>query len=96
VEELLENLPNSKREVYKAFQFNNKSVEEIATERGIAFSTVFAYIEEAILNGLPINFERMGITLERIDYLEKLIRKPPINSSKALKNYFYSKNLSIF
>ena len=79
---LLQNLSASKRETYVAFELQNKTVDEIATTRGIAFSTVSSYLEDAILHGLPINFTRLGITMEQIEYLENIIRQPPINSSK--------------
>lgn len=50
--------------------------------RGVIQSTVYRYLETAILNGLPITFTRMQITDDKINYVEELIRKPPINSSK--------------
>jgi len=78
---LLQNLSASKRETYVAFELQNKTVDEIATTRGIAFSTVSSYLEDAILHGLPINFTRLGITMEQIEYLENIIRQPPINSN---------------
>lgn len=59
---------------------------DIAAELGIGFSTVTSYLEEAILFGLPINFTRLGLTMEAIENLEKVIREPPVNSSQLNNN----------
>ena len=62
--------------------------------RGIAISTVFSYLADSVLNGLPLDYRRLNITEELIDRVENVIRKPPINSSKIMIKV-YSKNLSI-
>ena len=71
----------SKQQVYRAFELEKRQLEDIAAERGLAFSTIASYLEEAILNGLPINFTRMGVTMEMINTLEMKIRQSPVNSS---------------
>jgi len=46
-------MPFAKQKVYRDFEFEHKSVEDLATQKGLAFTTINNYLEEAILNGLP-------------------------------------------
>ena len=54
--------------------------EEIAKERGLQASTLGGHLAEALSAGHPINFQRLGITEELVQEVEKAIRKPPLNS----------------
>ena len=71
----------AKQKVYRDFEFEHKSVEDLATQKGLAFTTINNYLEEAILNGLPVNFARLGVTEQMINRLEEILRLPPISSS---------------
>lgn len=77
----MDELKPSVQKAYKLFELEHKDVDDVAAELGIAFGTVTTYLEEAILYGLPINFTRLGVTMEVIDKLEQHIREPPVNSS---------------
>jgi hypothetical protein len=78
-------LSKSEKETYNSFQFEYKSVEEIMEERCLAWSTLTSHLVNSIEIGLPIDINRLNITFEEIDRLEKVIRNPPINSSKKIK-----------
>jgi hypothetical protein len=39
--------------------------------------------------GLPVDYDRLNVTNENIVYVEEVIRKPPINSSKYYLLYTY-------
>lgn len=85
IEEMIETMKPTQKEAYRKFQIENKTVEEIAAERGIAFSTVLNYLDVAILHGLPIDFNRLGVDMDMINSLEATIRQPPINSNISVK-----------
>lgn len=85
-------LNKSEQETYNSFQFDYKSVEEIMQERCLASSTLTSHLVNAIEIGLPVDIKRLNITFEEVDRLEKIIRNPPINSSKKIKQL----NLNIF
>lgn len=91
VEALLDELKPSVQKAYKLFELEHKDVDDVAAELGIAFGTVTTYLEEAILYGLPINFTRLGVTMEVIDKLEQHIREPPVNSNIAVKKVLKEK-----
>jgi hypothetical protein len=74
-------LSDTKQSSYKAFEIENKPLETISLEKGVAVSTVVGHLEDAVLIGLPLNFTRLGVTPEKIDQVEKVLRNPPINSS---------------
>ncbi len=78
---MLSNLSDTKQSSYKAFEIENKPLETISLEKGVAVSTVVGHLEDAVLIGLPLNFTRLGVTPEKIDQVEKVLRNPPINSS---------------
>ena len=78
---MLHVLSLTKRETYVQFEIEKKSITDIAANRGLAESTLLGHLEEAIINGLPVNVKRLHITLEDIDSLESKIRQPPINSN---------------
>ena len=75
-------MSETKRKTYLAFQIEQKPLDEIALKRGLAHSTLAGHLEEALLIGLPLDFGRLGITIEAVNKLEARIRQPPINSSK--------------
>lgn len=81
VEELLKSLSETKRLTYTMFQLERKPLDEIALKRGLVSSTLSAHLEEAFLIGLPLDFGRLGITVEAVNKFEARIRQPPINSS---------------
>ena len=78
---MLSNLSDTKQTSYKAFEIENKPLETISMEKGVAVSTVLGHLEDAVLIGLPLNFTRLGVTPEKIAQVEKALRDPPINSS---------------
>ena len=80
-EQLLCLITATKRETYIAFEIEKKSIQEISVSRGLVESTLYGHLEEAIINGLPVNFKRLNITLEDISELESKIRQAPINSN---------------
>ncbi len=58
-----------------------KELSKIKEDRGLVMSTLYGHLETAILLGLPVNYERLEVTLSDISAVEQKIRKPPINSS---------------
>lgn len=86
VEFLLGFLGQTKQETYTAFQIGKKSLGEISVARGLVESTLAGHLADAVLVGLPLDFDRLDITAQLVDQIEEKIRKPPINSSvKALR-----------
>lgn len=77
------------------FELENKSLDEIALKLGIAPGTVATYLTDGIMYGLPINFTRLGVTMDQINHVEQAIRKPPINSSsfRFFKSIFLHKKI---
>ena len=63
------------------FEIEKKSIQEIASIRNLAESTLYGHLEEAILNGLTVNFKRLHISLEDLAQFETKLREPPINSN---------------
>lgn len=88
IEQLLANLSSTKKETYMAYEIEKKSIEKISLERGLVSSTLSGHLADAILIGLPVDFARLGVSMEKIDLVESRIRKPPINSS--LENFQFS------
>lgn len=84
-EKLLGHMPRTKQETYTMFEIEKKELSQICLDRGLAWSTLYGHLESAILIGLPVNFERLGITWQQIDLVEKKIRQSPINSSKTVQ-----------
>jgi hypothetical protein len=80
-------LNKCEQDTYNSFQFDFKSVEEIMQERCLAFSTITGHLVKSIEIGLPVDFKRLNITLEEVDRLEKIIRSPPINSSRKIYRF---------
>ena len=74
-------LSATKRETYIQFEIEKKSISDIAASRSLTEGTIMGHLEDAIINGLSVNFKRLHITLEDIDRLEQKLRKPPINSN---------------
>jgi len=85
----MEALQDSKRSVYLMYELENKSIDDIALNKGLAPSTIANYLSDAILYGLPLNFTRIGVTMEQINQVEIAIRKPPVNSSKYFVNLIH-------
>jgi hypothetical protein len=79
--DIIELLNATKRETYIQFEIEKKSISDIASNRSLAEGTIMGHLEDAIINGLSVNFKRLHITLEDIDGLEQKLRKPPINSN---------------
>lgn len=86
IEKRILDLPDKKGSVYRMFELENKSLDEIALKLGIAPGTVATYLTDGIMYGLPINFTRLGVTMEQVNRVEQAIRKAPINSS----SFFFS------
>jgi hypothetical protein len=63
------------------FEIEKKDLSKICLDRGLAMSTLHGHLETAILLGLPVNYERLDVTLNDVNEVEKRIRRPPINSS---------------
>ena len=85
----MEALQDSKRSVYRMYELENKSIDDIALNKGLAPSTIANYLSDAILYGLPLNFTRIGVTMEQINQVEIAIGKPPVNSSKYFVNLIH-------
>jgi Werner syndrome ATP-dependent helicase len=80
-QDLLEQMSKTKRDTYRQFEIEKMTIAEIAANRQLVEGTLMGHLEEAIINGLAVNFKRLAITLEDIVSLEKTIRQPPINSN---------------
>ena len=78
---LLSTLSDTRKQTYILYQIEEKKIDEICLNRGLSPVTIYFHLEDAILNGLPIDFNRLGITIEQINSLEAKIRQPPINSN---------------
>jgi Werner syndrome ATP-dependent helicase len=78
---LLSTLSDTRKQTYILYQIEEKKIDEICLNRGLSPSTIHSHLEDAILNGLPIDFNRLGITIEQINSLEVKIREPPICSN---------------
>jgi uncharacterized protein YpbB len=74
---IIDLLSATKRETYNQFEIEKMSISDIASSRALTEGTIMDHLEDAIINGLAVNFKRLHITLEDIQKL----RKPPINSN---------------
>ena len=81
IEKSLQMLSKTQQDSYIAFEIEKKDINKIALDRGLAISTLHAHLEQAILVGLPLNYERLNVKLENVTEVEKKIRQPPINSN---------------
>jgi hypothetical protein len=90
VKRLLEFLPPTKQTTYVSFQVEKKDLNVICLNRGLAASTLHGHLESAILVGLPVSYDRLGVSLNDVAAVERKIRQPPINSSKFdLETFFF-------
>ena len=84
---LMQYLNKTQLETYVAFEVEKKELYPICLDRGLALSTLHGHLVSAILLGLPVSFERLGIAMSDINIVEKKIRQPPINSRIYSKFY---------
>nr|XP_022305498.1 Werner syndrome ATP-dependent helicase-like isoform X1 [Crassostrea virginica] len=73
-------LTETQRTTYVMFCLENKSLEEVASLRGLKTTTVVSHLCEAIKNGLEVDPVRVGVTPQIDSLISKVIRGPTIMS----------------
>lgn len=73
-------LTETQRASYVLFNRDNKSVEEVASLRGLKTTTVVSHLCEAIKVGLEVDPVRVGVTSQIESLITRVIRGPEINS----------------
>ncbi|KAK3085971.1 hypothetical protein FSP39_011454 [Pinctada imbricata] len=76
----LSRLTETKRNSYIMFQMEKKSLEEIASQRGLKTSTIVSHLCDAIKAGLEVDVKRLGITSSIQQQTTDIIRGPNIKS----------------
>ncbi|GFN88620.1 werner syndrome ATP-dependent helicase-like protein [Plakobranchus ocellatus] len=71
-------ITETQRQSYIMFVLQGKSIEEVASQRGLKTSTVITHLSEALKEGLTVDIRKLGVT----EHMEKLITdavvKPPV------------------
>ncbi|XP_046391204.1 Werner syndrome ATP-dependent helicase-like [Ischnura elegans] len=75
----LASLSGTVRATYVAFQKENKSLAQIAEERGLKPSTLGGHLGEVIKKGIHVDLKRLGFTSDKYQIIEKVINSPSIN-----------------
>lgn len=70
-----ENKVKSYIQTYKMFQFEGRSLEEIAASRDLAVSTIESHLLDCVKNGLDVDVARLGFTNDKLSFLMELISK---------------------
>nr|CAD7400796.1 unnamed protein product [Timema cristinae] len=79
IEQLLSKVPDTVQESYTLFQLQKKTLAEAADARGLDTIIVASHLSTAIINGLPVDLERCGVTEEIEKIVADVVRAPPIN-----------------
>ncbi|XP_052091663.1 bifunctional 3'-5' exonuclease/ATP-dependent helicase WRN-like isoform X2 [Mytilus californianus] len=78
--DLIWKLTETCRLSYVMFQRSYKSIEEVASLRGLKTTTVVGHISDAIKAGLEADIHRLGVTKQMLNLITDAIRNPPIDS----------------
>lgn len=70
---------------YKMFQLEGRSLEEIASNRNLAVSTIESHLLDCIKNGLDVDVTRMGVTNEKLEFISNLIKEQFNNNYSRIK-----------
>ncbi|XP_056008081.1 bifunctional 3'-5' exonuclease/ATP-dependent helicase WRN-like isoform X2 [Ostrea edulis] len=73
-------LTETQRASYVMFSVENRSLEEVASLRGLKTTTVVTHLCEAIRNGLEVDTVKLGVTAQIEKLVTKVIRGPEIQS----------------
>lgn len=73
-------LTETQRASYVMFNIDNKSLEEVASLRGLKTTTIVSHLCEAIKVGLEVDPARVGVTAQIESLITRVIRGPEINS----------------
>nr|CAD7201239.1 unnamed protein product [Timema douglasi] len=79
IEQLLSKVPDTVQESYTLFQLQKKTLAEAADARELDTIIVASHLSTAIVNGLPVDLERCGVTEEIEKIVADVVRAPPIN-----------------
>nr|CAD7463015.1 unnamed protein product [Timema tahoe] len=79
IEQLLSKVPDTVQESYTLFQLQKKTLAEAAHARELDTIIVASHLSTAIINGLPVDLERCGVTEEIEKIVADVVRAPPIN-----------------
>ncbi|XP_023229321.1 Werner syndrome ATP-dependent helicase-like [Centruroides sculpturatus] len=77
----LEQLSQTEATSYTMFEIEGKDLMEIKLARSLAPSTIMNHLQKAIKVGLPLNMQRLGITTEMRELIEKVVFSSPINGN---------------
>ncbi|XP_071158281.1 bifunctional 3'-5' exonuclease/ATP-dependent helicase WRN-like [Mytilus edulis] len=78
--DLIWKLTETCRLSYVMFQRSYKSIEEVASLRGLKTTTVVSHISDAMKAGLEADINRLGVTKQMVNLITEAIRNPPIDS----------------
>ncbi|CAC5417310.1 WRN [Mytilus coruscus] len=78
--DLIWKLTETCRLSYVMFQRSYKSIEEVASLRGLKTTTVVGHISDAMKAGLEADIHRLGVTKQMLNLITYAIRNPPIDS----------------
>ncbi|XP_041366268.1 Werner syndrome ATP-dependent helicase homolog [Gigantopelta aegis] len=81
LQSMLMKLTETQRVSYIMFEKEEKSPEEVASQRGLKTSTIITHLCEALKAGLPVDMCRLGITEHIKQRITEVIRAPPVNSN---------------
>ncbi|KAK7463978.1 hypothetical protein BaRGS_00038018, partial [Batillaria attramentaria] len=79
MQQQLAQLTGTQQASYLMFTQESKSLEEIASLRGLKTGTIATHLCEALRQGLTVDIRKVGVTPAREELIASTIQSPPIN-----------------